>query len=143
QEHRQPVPAHYVITADAFRAAIAAQQPAARVASLLQGLHGTNGDTLKAAAELRTTICQLQWPSAIRDEIAAAHDARFRGNAAMAVRSSSIDEDSLSYSFAGMYDSVLNVQGLDSVLDAIKRVWSSLFSERVLAYRHRHRLPGA
>ncbi len=40
-----------------------------------------------------------------------------------------------------MYDSVLNVRGLADVLEAIKQVWSSTFSERVMAYRRRHGLP--
>ena len=59
----------------------------------------------------------------------------------MAVRSSAVEEDSSSHSFAGMYDSVLDVRGLADVLEAIKQVWSSTFSDRVLAYRRRHGLP--
>jgi pyruvate,water dikinase len=59
-----------------------------------------------------------------------------------AVRSSAIGEDSHEHSFAGVFDSVLNVPR-DGVAEAIGRVWVSAFSARALSYRHRKGLaPG-
>lgn len=53
---------------------------------------------------------------------------------ALVVRSSSPAEDSGKHSFAGLHDSIVNVRGIVPVLDAIKAVWSSLWSDRALAY---------
>lgn len=52
----------------------------------------------------------------------------------LVVRSSSVFEDTLGSSFAGLHDSLVNVNGTEAVLKAIKEVWSSLWSDRALMY---------
>jgi pyruvate,water dikinase len=44
-------------------------------------------------------------------------------------------------SFAGQFESILNVRGADALLAAIKTCWLSLFSERALVYLARQRVP--
>ena len=56
-------------------------------------------------------------------------------NTKFAVRSSSPDEDSKEFSFAGVHESYVNVVGSKQVLEKIKLVWASLWSDRVLLYR--------
>jgi len=58
------------------------------------------------------------------------------GDVAVAVRSSAIDEDGTVASFAGIYDSIVDVRGLAAVEDAIAKVRASALSPRALAYRH-------
>ncbi|WP_018152766.1 PEP/pyruvate-binding domain-containing protein [Leeia oryzae] len=58
-------------------------------------------------------------------------------HAALAVRSSAIGEDGSKASFAGIYQTVLNVSGADQVLAAIRQVWLSLWTPTALAYRQR------
>ena len=58
----------------------------------------------------------------------------------LAVRSSALDEDGASHSFAGQLDSFLFVHARD-VADRVCGVWRSGSSERVLAYRREHGLP--
>jgi phosphoenolpyruvate synthase/pyruvate phosphate dikinase len=53
----------------------------------------------------------------------------------VAVRSSAIGEDSRDASFAGQYETVLNVEGAHAIVDAVLHCWRSLSSERALAYR--------
>ena len=53
----------------------------------------------------------------------------------VAVRSSAVDEDSRNASFAGQYESYLNISGADAVGKAIVACWQSAFSEHVTAYR--------
>lgn len=53
----------------------------------------------------------------------------------VAVRSSAPGEDSSRLSFAGVHDSYLHVSGIDGILDHIRLVWASLFSDRALLYR--------
>jgi pyruvate,water dikinase len=53
----------------------------------------------------------------------------------VAVRSSALAEDLHDASFAGQYETVLDVQGLDALLSAIRHCRSSASAERVAAYR--------
>lgn len=50
----------------------------------------------------------------------------------LAVRSSGLGEDSINRSFAGLHESIINVQGTESVLRAIQTVWASLWSDAAL-----------
>ena len=53
-----------------------------------------------------------------------------------AVRSSAVDEDGAAASFAGQYETYLNVVGADAIIQAVTRCWESARSERALEYRH-------
>ena len=57
------------------------------------------------------------------------------GNAPLAVRSSAVAEDLVGASFAGQYETVLDVRGLDALLAAVRHCWTSAFSARVTTYR--------
>jgi len=52
-----------------------------------------------------------------------------------AVRSSASVEDDVQFSYAGIFRSILQVKGLDSILENIKFVWASLTSDEYLAYQ--------
>ncbi|AGM07598.1 PEP/pyruvate-binding domain-containing protein [Amycolatopsis keratiniphila] len=56
----------------------------------------------------------------------------------VAVRSSSTAEDLPDASFAGQYDTFLDVRGADEVLAAVRRCWASLWSDRATRYRAAH-----
>lgn len=53
----------------------------------------------------------------------------------VAVRSSATSEDSPDASFAGEHDTYLWVRGGDDVVDAVRRCWASLFTDRATCYR--------
>ncbi len=57
------------------------------------------------------------------------------GGGPVAVRSSATAEDLADASFAGQQDSFLEVVGDEPVLDAVRRCWASLHTERAVAYR--------
>jgi pyruvate,water dikinase len=63
------------------------------------------------------------------------------GARSFAVRSSATVEDAARSSFAGQFESKLNVRGADALLAAIKSCWLSLFSERALVYLAQQRVP--
>lgn len=57
------------------------------------------------------------------------------GEKSVVVRSSAPGEDSAASSFAGLHESYVNVRGAESVIEHIKLVWASLWSDRALLYR--------
>jgi len=57
-----------------------------------------------------------------------------------AVRSSAVDEDGATASFAGQHETYLNIVGADAIIEAITRCWESANSERALEYRHKQGL---
>lgn len=83
-------------------------------------------------------------PGAYRAAIAAAYEglAQKTGQAEprVAVRSSAVDEDGQSASFAGQHETYLNVVGPGAVVEAVQACWDSLYGERARAYRQRQGL---
>jgi rifampicin phosphotransferase len=61
-----------------------------------------------------------------------------RDDPAVAVRSSAIGEDGGETSFAGQHETVLDVRGVDAIVDAVLRCWRSAGSDRAAAYRRTH-----
>ncbi len=57
--------------------------------------------------------------------------------ASYAVRSSADVEDSSDYSFAGQFTSVLNVQGVDRILQAVTTVWKASQTDSIRTYQKR------
>ncbi|MCX5901225.1 MAG: hypothetical protein NTX06_10945, partial [Proteobacteria bacterium] len=66
-----------------------------------------------------------------------------RPGKAYAVRSSSNLEDGKAFSHAGIFATVLNVQGIDAVLDAVNAIRDSTRSARVSAYLRKAALEGS
>jgi phosphohistidine swiveling domain-containing protein len=82
------------------------------------------------------TALRRQGAAALRPEVEA-WVARQPPDTRFAVRSSARGEDSAENSFAGLYTTVLGVQGIDHVLEAIERCWASYDDQQAVAYRTR------
>src|SRR5690606_26155002 len=65
-------------------------------------------------------------------------DAGADGELSVAVRSSATAEDLPDASFAGQQETYLNVRGLSAVIEAVHRVYASLYNDRAIAYRVHH-----
>ncbi|MBM2810211.1 MAG: phosphoenolpyruvate synthase/pyruvate phosphate dikinase [Chloroflexi bacterium] len=65
------------------------------------------------------------------------------GDGPLAVRSSGVAEDLAGASYAGQYETILGVEGLTAVEEAVRHCWASAFSERVRSYRHQRGEAGA
>lgn len=84
-------------------------------------------------ASLRASIVSLTFPDTFVDEIT--RQLAYIGGTSFAVRSSGLEEDQHTQSFAGQQLSVLDVESVEGVLGAICEVWASLFGEEALLYR--------
>jgi phosphoglucan,water dikinase len=97
-------------------------------------LDGANGESAPVSREtlhrLRSLIGRLDVP----DKITGGVIARFGTDAALVVRSSANTEDIEGYSSAGLYESLLNVKP-PRVAEALRGVWSSLWTDRAAASR--------
>jgi pyruvate,water dikinase len=86
--------------------------------------------------EARDLIMKATWPEDLAQGIREAYDVLSEEGASVAVRSSATAEDLPTASFAGRHESFLNIQGGDALLEAAKRCYASLFTERAIKYRH-------
>jgi phosphohistidine swiveling domain-containing protein len=87
-----------------------------------------------SSLRIRQHFALTSLPGALASRLTAALKERF-GDRAVAVRSSALAEDSAERSFAGLHESLLAVRGPAAILEAVKTVWSSLWSEGALLYR--------
>ncbi len=67
--------------------------------------------------------------------VKAALAARFADGRPAVVRSSAPAEDTAATSFAGLHESYVNVRGVPALLEAVRQVWASLWTDRALLYR--------
>ncbi|MFJ5699345.1 PEP/pyruvate-binding domain-containing protein [Arthrobacter sp. NPDC093139] len=137
-----PVPSGFCLTTSAYRSAVPAELEvlAARLADLGPG---EAEHLYKLAREARELVNAAPVPpeveAAVRTAYAAVGMAGRKqgagGEPAVAVRSSATAEDLPFTSFAGQYDTFVDVTGADGVLEAIRRCWASLWTDRAVVYR--------
>jgi pyruvate,water dikinase len=132
------VPPGFCVTTHAFqRTVMAAPEIDDRLARLSR-LEPEDGETIRAlSADIRRAVEATPIPDDVSEAITRAL-ARLGEQAACAVRSSAMSEDSPTASFAGQHDSYLNVVGAGDVLQHVSRCWASLFTERAVTYRLRN-----
>ncbi|HEY9524683.1 MAG TPA: PEP/pyruvate-binding domain-containing protein, partial [Thermopolyspora sp.] len=125
-----PVPPGRCVTTEAYRR-ITARAGLDEVIAKLSGTDAGDTATLIAlAGHARDLVASAPVPDDIAGAIRAA-----AGNGPVAVRSSATAEDLPYASFAGQQDTYLNITGPDAVLDAVRRCWASLWTDRAVAYR--------
>ncbi|MEV4233744.1 phosphoenolpyruvate synthase [Nocardia sp. NPDC049737] len=96
---------------------------------------------LAAGADLRAAIVDAPLPQPVLELIDNAYSRL--GAGAIAVRSSAVVEDGPGHSYAGQFDSFLNVNGVDAVAARVRDCWASAFSERSIRYAFAHGQPRA
>ncbi len=137
--HGVKVPNGFAITGEAYRYLLdqAGAWPALHAA--LDGLDPTNvTDLAKRGARAREIIYSAPLPADLQTEILTAYAELRReyGEAlSVAVRSSATAEDLPTASFAGQQDTYLNISGEAALLDACRRCFASLFTDRAIHYR--------
>ncbi|MGA7823366.1 MAG: phosphoenolpyruvate synthase [Steroidobacteraceae bacterium] len=141
--HLQPlgvrVPDGFAITAEAYRAVLEHAHAWGPLTEALRGLKADDVEDLaRRGQRARDIIYEAGLTPELTSEILEAYEvlrARSHGEFSVAVRSSATAEDLPTASFAGQQDTFLNVQGADHLLEACRRCFASLFTDRAIHYR--------
>jgi pyruvate,water dikinase len=138
--HGVRVPDGFALTADAYRAVLDGPGVRRALRDALDRLDVRDIESLRVAgAAARRAIREAPLPDELVREVGDAYAALSRQSGAdetdVAVRSSATAEDLPTASFAGQQETYLNVQGLAALLDACRKCFASLFTDRAMSYR--------
>jgi pyruvate,water dikinase len=125
------VPPGFVLTTRAYDLAVGD-----RVDELLADRPITD-DPAALAEDVREAVLAAPVPAEVRQEVVEGYRA-LGPDVAVAVRSSATAEDLPFASFAGQQDTYLHLIGGDAVVDAVRRCWASLWTDRAVDYRARN-----
>lgn len=138
-ERGVPVPDGFATTAEAYRYYIRHNGLEERIRETLAALDTDDVAALeRAGARIRAWIREGGIPGDLAEEIVSAYrelGREYGENPDVAVRSSATAEDLPTASFAGQQESFLNIVGEQALLDSIRQVFASLFTDRAISYR--------
>lgn len=134
------VPDGFATTAAAYWEFLETDGLAERIARELDRL-GHGAPLASVGAAVRAEMLRVPLPPRLVSELADAYarlgEEAGRADPDVAVRSSATAEDLPEASFAGQQETFLNVRGLQALLDACRRCFASLFTDRAIDYRER------
>ena len=138
------IPNGFAITAYAYRYFLKYAGIEDEIRKILKDLDTHDLSNLqRKGREVRDVIRHAEFPPDLTQAIYTAYDklAEEFGEAGtdnldVAIRSSATAEDLPDASFAGQQDTYLNIRGRRSVLDACRKCFASLFTNRAISYRH-------
>src|SRR5579884_382823 len=129
-----PVPPGFCVTTEAY----VQVAESADLTSLLAELASEEGQARlpEIAASIRERLLRVSFPQELADSVRAAYTSLGHGlPIPVAVRSSATAEDLPFASFAGQQETYLNILGEDALIDAVRRCWASLWTDRAVSYR--------
>ena len=141
---RDKIPYGFAITSHAYRYMLEKAGILPELKKALKGLDVKNEKALeKARAKARKLLLDCEFPLELQQAIIGAYQKLCvkckAKNIDVAVRSSATAEDLPNVSFAGQQESYLNISGVESLLQACRRCFASLFTNRAIAYRTENR----
>jgi len=109
------------------------------IVEALDELKSGRGSLTVAGLRIRKAFLRGKWPEEMAESLRSSYAELCRTvqmpSADVAVRSSATAEDLPDASFAGQQESFLNVRGEEALLDACRRCYASLFTDRAISYR--------
>jgi pyruvate, water dikinase len=133
------VPPGFATTAEAYWNYVDANGLRDRVAHLITEWQGGKAGLAETGHAIRDLFLRGDWPQATAEAILGAYGALSKRvgtqDLAVAVRSSATAEDLPDASFAGQQETYLNISGEKALLDACRRCYASLFTDRAISYR--------
>lgn len=136
------IPMGFAISAEAYKFFLERAGLTDKIKKALEKLDTKDIKSLKEKGKyIRNLIINAELPYELKEEIRNAYrkmEEIYGKNVDVAVRSSATAEDLPSASFAGQYDTFLNVRGEERLMKAIMKCYSSLFTDRAISYREHH-----
>jgi len=133
------VPPGFATTADAYWAFIDANGLRERISAIVDDWASGHLSLAEAGTTIRGLIISGRWPADLAESIRKSYRELSRRagktDASVAVRSSATAEDLPDASFAGQQETYLNIVGEAALLDACRRCYASLFTDRAISYR--------
>ena len=133
------VPDGFATTAHAYREFVESNDIQKKLKSLLDELESESRSLQEVGKRIRRLFRQGHFPEDIAAAIGEAYrrlsDHYETEEADVAVRSSATAEDLPEASFAGQQETFLNVSGEDELLEACRKCYASLFTDRAISYR--------
>jgi len=136
-----PVPPGFAVTTVGYDEIWRDEKLVSGVNDLLRSIdHDDFAANVATSEKIRALIEAAPIPEAVEADIREAYAALCThcntDDVPVAVRSSATAEDLPDASFAGQQDTFLWIVGADAVVENVRRCWSSLFTDRAIAYRH-------
>lgn len=137
---RVDVPNGFAVTAHAYRHFIEKENLQEKIKSILSDLDTKDTRNLMVRGKkVREVILKAEIPKEIQKEIIVNYKRLSRESGEkytdVAVRSSATAEDLPDASFAGQQETFLNIRGEAQILEACKKCFASLFTDRAISYR--------
>ena len=133
------VPNGFAITAQAYYYLLEQDGAGKALRKAIEGLNPSDVEDLaKRAAQARSIIYGVPLPEDLREQMLEAYHRllkEYGGELSLAIRSSATAEDLPTASFAGQQDTYLNIKGEAEYLDACRRCFASLYTDRAVHYR--------
>jgi pyruvate,water dikinase len=133
------VPNGFAITADAYRYMLDEADAWKELHSVLDDLDPDDvSDLARRAKRAREIVYGAGLPKDLAGEILSACrrlQEEYGEDVSLAVRSSATAEDLPTASFAGQQETYLNIHGDENLLDACRKCFASLFTDRAIHYR--------
>ena len=134
------IPYGFAITAYAYQYLLEKAGVEDEIKQTLKGLNVKDMRNLSARGQkIREIIRNCEFPEELKKEIKEAYrklSKKYKtSNTDVAVRSSATAEDLPEASFAGQQETYLNITGEKALLDACRKCFASLFTNRAIAYR--------
>ncbi len=138
------VPSGFATTANAYRTFLSQKMDQGNLAECIEKILATLdiedvAALARTGSQIRKWIMEAPLPPRLDKEIATAYEKMLKevgaSDISVAVRSSATAEDLADASFAGQQETFLNIHGLDNLLEAVKRVFASLYNDRAISYR--------
>ena len=133
------IPPGFATTADAYWQFVDANKLRDKIGALVADWTGRRITLAQAGTAIRALILGGDWPEGLAESIRRSYrdlsERTGHADVAVAVRSSATAEDLPDASFAGQQETFLNIQGEADLLNACRRCYASLFTDRAISYR--------
>jgi len=132
------VPAWFCVSTEAFKSFLIENHLDSQIAphiTTVEGLEAFHAALTEKVMAAPLSSAMLQEIADLVEHLHSTSASSTTAKPYFAVRSSGADEDSVSHSFAGQFDSFLYRQSADEIIEALKKCWLSAFAPRVMSHR--------